>query len=594
MSITCYAHQFEMQPHAGQTSRQCLAAVRNEAAGWVQEVYRQKGRARLALPFNGSQISPRAGHEIRADQEECATHQLATLDWEFADQRDPSLTWRFSCVVACDAQVVQAALVVQLASLAPALRPLHYRIDESNPLAAFKISLLAKLLNGWPCRIEGQPVPTEAQLLGADQIEAFINESLVNPGRVLPVIVLAPDGEAPPDDDALGYLLGRVVGFAQVTALADQPAVDRLTQLLGAERSCEGGVRIYWPGFTRDAPSSYHIFRNFAQIKADPCSLGQSLYQSLSVYSSDCFHEGRLIRAARAALAADRAARWRAAATAAGRLPEAEAELQEARGARERFRQERDAAWQQVAALRSELADVCGQLAALQDAARPELTPGEEGFGEFAAELERAWDENERLRAEGEAVWRRVAELEADLRNSRDNLARLWEAQGAPEVPPLSPAGEQPLGTVADALRAAAAEFADVLTVWEDATHSAEQSLFASPAQVFRALRAIAEVGRDYFKAQDNGPPLGPVDQAFRGRVPFKYTAFESQTTLSLFGADRVFHHGEQSRQMQRHLTLGGGQPNNCLQIYFEFDDEARRVLIGYCGRHLRFYRQRT
>jgi hypothetical protein len=45
---------------------------------------------------------------------------------------------------------------------------------------------------------------------------------------------------------------------------------------------------------------------------------------------------------------------------------------------------------------------------------------------------------------------------------------------------------------------------------------------------------------------------------------------------------------------MQRHLTLGGGTTNNCLQIYFEFDDDSRCVLIGSCGRHLPYHHQRT
>jgi hypothetical protein len=99
---------------------------------------------------------------------------------------------------------------------------------------------------------------------------------------------------------------------------------------------------------------------------------------------------------------------------------------------------------------------------------------------------------------------------------------------------------------------------------------------------------------RAYFQSRNGGPPLGPLDQAFLRRVPFKYTSFESQTTLGLFGAERVFRHRGASRAMQRHLTLGGGTTNNCLQIYFDFDDATQRVLIGYCGRHLPYARQRT
>ena len=111
---------------------------------------------------------------------------------------------------------------------------------------------------------------------------------------------------------------------------------------------------------------------------------------------------------------------------------------------------------------------------------------------------------------------------------------------------------------------------------------------------MFRALQALAEVGRDYFQAQQGGPPLGPLDRAIRRRVPYKYSPTESQSTLSQYGSERVFHHLDRSGQMVRHLTLGGGNRNNCLQLYFEFDDTNRRLLIGYCGRHLPFVRQRT
>jgi hypothetical protein len=217
------------------------------------------------------------------------------------------------------------------------------------------------------------------------------------------------------------------------------------------------------------------------------------------------------------------------------------------------------------------------------------------GSEEWSAELERVWAENDRLMVEGEAARQRIAELEAELSTSQTNWALLRQGQPQGSEPANAPAADEPsVESVTAALRAAEETFGGILTVWEDAWRSAAQSRFSSPDKVFQALRAIAEVGRAYFGAQQGGSPLGPVEHAFANRVPFKYTAFESRTTVSFYGSERVFHHHQESRQMQRHLTLGGGTTNNCLQIYFEFDERARRVLIGYCGRHLRFSRQRT
>jgi hypothetical protein len=183
--------------------------------------------------------------------------------------------------------------------------------------------------------------------------------------------------------------------------------------------------------------------------------------------------------------------------------------------------------------------------------------------------------------------------LETDFRNYLDASALFGpddEAAAAKQSPPVA---EAP-GTVADALDRAAEHFPDTLEIWEEAKRSAEESSFGNPAKVYDALSAIAEVGRAYLHAREGGPPLGPIEHAFRRRVPFKYTSFESRTTMSIFGGERVFSHHGKKRQMRRHLTLGGGTTNNCLQIYFEFDEESKRVLVGYCGRHLPYSRQRT
>jgi hypothetical protein len=379
-----------------------------------------------------------------------------------------------------------------------------------------------------------------------------------------------------------------LLGLAQVAALANETAVRRLTELLGPERSCAGALgRIYWPGFTRDGPPAEHTLFRIEELRRQ--AKGQSMDTFLLINLFQLFaaryREGALLTAARLALERDRDA-WRRAAAAAER------DLAAAGEAEGRARQECDRLRQECATARQVIRSLQGDLAAARDAAAPARP---ETFDELAAELERAWDENRRLAAEAEATRQEAAELRAELRVHQENWALFREAQPVSALAPGSAGGHgRQFATVADALRAAADEFGDVLTVWEDAARAAAASPFGMPAKVFQALEAIAEVGRAYFLARDGGPPLGPVEHAFACRVPFKYTGFESQTTLSLYGAQRVFHHGERSRQMQRHLTLGGGTTNNCLQIYFDFDDDSRRVLIGYCGRHLPYHRQRT
>jgi hypothetical protein len=581
------AYQFEVQPRPGQTSRKCLEQVVEATFGWLSELLSGLGAAPVDLQGASAgpiRFSPLEGHEVCCDGDECATHQFVNLTWEFPEPKDPAFLWHFSAVAACDDRVVETALVIRVRPLSAALRELHYLLDSSNPLAALP-ALVFQLLSDWPCSIDGHAVPSRGRLLRTNLLGPFVRDTLLDPSRVLPVIMLNLDGPLNVDDAGLQKFQGQVAGLAHVVALANHTAALRLKELLGPERSCEGGaVRLYWPGFSRDAPPEAHPLKSAEEIRKMLArgSLEGQLQQVLAGFAARLFREGSVIRAARAALAADRDRQRQA-------LAEAEAELR-------RLRDEAEAARQQVQAVQAELADVRGQLTSLLEAPSPEPPKRWETFDELATELEKVWDENRHLRAECEEARRRAAELEADLRNYTDNWALFWETPAGQAARPdtLPPVDGRAFENVADALQAAAVECADVLTVWEDAVRSAELSPFPNPEKVFRALQAIAEVGRDYFKAQDGGPPLGPIDRAFYRRVPFKYTGFESRTTMGLFGTERVFRHQDQGRQMVRHLTLGGGTTNHCLQIYFEFDDAARRVLIGYCGRHLSFSRQRT
>lgn len=587
---TLITFQFELQPHPGDTTRQCLAAVRAEVSDWLRGLFRGAGVHDLHLSFDGVTRTPQPDHELRTDEQDCATHCLTSWEWEFPEPRDPRAVWRFSCLLACDARAVQIALVVGVRWRSFVLRPLDFPLDNRNPLCTLA-ALRDKLLHGWTCRIEGQPVPTRARPLRKNNVERFVREDLLNPTRVLPVVLLSLDGPLSSKADSLQAIQDQVLGLAQIAALLERPATERFMKLMGPAYTPDQVLRVYWPGLALDGTPQDHPYQDLAALHKNlhDGPLNALLVGFLAPVSAQQHGEGPVIRAARVALEAERGDRRRSDPAAAERLA---AELEQARQAQQRLQRESEVSGRHVRVLLDELADLRGQLTALRAALATAPARPDERFDELAAELERAWDENKRLRADWEGARRQLAELETDFRTYLDSSVLFEEAPGAADAP--TPAGGRSFATVLDALRAAAGDFADVLVVWEDAERSAEHSSFGAPAKVFQALEAIAEVGRAYFKARSGGPPLGPVDRAFLRRVPFKYTAFESQTTMSLFGGERVFHHRGQSRQMQRHLTLGGGNTNRCLQIYFDFDDATQRVLVGYCGRHLPYTRQRT
>lgn len=567
------AYQFELRPRAGQSSRDCLDAARDEIADWICDIYRTVGLSGVAIPFDGTCLSPHPTHELWSRQYDAGTHRLATVEWVWPEGEDPTLAWMLTCTLACDEKAVQVALVVQIVSRPFLLRPLYYVLRDDNPLA-FLPALANRLLQLWPGEVNGWPLATQARLLRANAINRFVRETLNHPERTIPLIVVNLEGPVRLQGNGLQAAQDRLLGLGQVVGLANSAAVKRWMQLLPEDLSWENcPARVYWPCVPQDVPQTHPLFAADAiNRQLQTASLDQVLLVHFLSYGAGRFREGELIRAARVAVEREHSS-WRGTASKAeGELQTLTAELRKSQEECERLRQESETVRQLLRSFQS---------------TRPQ------SFDELAAELEHAWDDNRRLTAEIETERQELAEMRAELRVHQENWNTFAAAAAGRPVAPTPPT-ERTFASVAEALHASAEDFADVLVVWEDAEKSAEASPFRTPAKVYRALQAIAEVGRAYFQARDGGPPLGPVERAFVCRVPFKYTGFESQTTLHLYGEARVFHHRNESRQMQRHLTLGGGDTNNCLQIYFDFDDTAHRVAIGYCGRHLPYYRQRT
>jgi hypothetical protein len=569
-------------PPVGTTPRACLDSVRDRIAWWICDVFRQNGMPGVAIPFDGTCLRPRHNTELWSDQQGCETHQFATLDWTIPSGNvDSTLRRCFTADLACDDRTVEVALQVHGLSSPFILRPAHFNLHANNPMVHVPI-LAGQLLQAWPCRVAGQVVWPGGRTLTSDKMDAFVQETLLNPERALPVVLLRVREPFRHDVAAFQTWL---LGVAEVAVVADDRGVTRLSALLGPQLGhVGGGLRIYWPGLTCHSNPADHPSLSHEELvqKVSAGQLEKSLLMRFHDSAGARFREGELIRAARQALTRDRVEWQRAATEASAAAQAALADARQARQDSDRLRQQADEAGRLLLESRARIQELQIRAAHLE---ANELIPALEG----------SWDANCRLLAELEASRRRVADLEQALRAHEENWAQLAVAyQGPSKLDEPSQERPRDFETTAEALQTAAAEFSDVLEVWEDAVCSAAASPYAVAAKVFQALKAIAEVGRSYFAAKEGGPPLGRIEQAFAGRVPFKYTAFESATTLSHHGQQRIFHHRGRSLQMQRHLTLGGGTTNNCLQIYFEFDDDSRRVLIGYCGRHLPYHRQRT
>ncbi len=136
--------------------------------------------------------------------------------------------------------------------------------------------------------------------------------------------------------------------------------------------------------------------------------------------------------------------------------------------------------------------------------------------------------------------------------------------------------------TILEALERAERVHGQYLIIWDSAREAATRSGSTRVEDVYDALEAVAHLSRAYFASPDRS--VGQLKDYFKG---FNFGLKESETTMGMHGHHRQFRHQGTSREMQRHLTIGKNNVVECIQIYFDADEQTGRFAIGYCGEHL-------
>lgn len=371
-------------------------------------------------------------------------------------------------------------------------------------------------------------IPTERVVVEEEHVELMVRGVLENEDRALPVVLVSRD---PHDNEPVvnvEALQKQLTGLAHVYEISREASFE-LTGLVGKVRSCfNGAVRLYWPGFDREGPYRRHTLYLPEDIREEG-SLRHQLFKTLSNVASAQFRKGKV---------------WR------------ELKRQAQRERRKEFRD-------------------------LREQVKDQETNPEEVFDEFAEEMEALRDENEWL-------VERVDQLEAEKANYEENLEVLRQQMGEEPEGVIEDIEEETeprnFDSVLDAVQKGKEEFDEWIHIWSDAEDAAEESPFSRPNEVYEALGAIAELAE--LDAQDSD--TGPWDKFFEERG-IKYAPNERQVTMGKYGGERIFHDRETDRrkEIQRHLTLGAGSREECVQIYFDREEGTDKFAVGYCGMHL-------
>jgi hypothetical protein len=524
---TVYAIQFRLTPHEGQAPEAVIEDVRSRVSSWVAGKYAALWGTQLTVPFDGSVAIPIAGHMLRSDRRTAGDGELLEMVWSHPHDRDPSSVWHTTVVAARHKDDVEFAAIVRIATVRMEMRPVGYALGRPR--------IVGELLDEYGTRINDWEVPTRSEVLKAADVDRFVGDILLAPGRCLPVLVITPE----PWSDRFLVDLERTFdalrGFAHVVGLESKWAAFKLTDVVQKELSCyNGAVRIYWPGFTLNAsPAQHRLYfpstLNYWRDSGLPFEA--RMFRMLAAISAFRFVEGPAIRAARQALGE----------TERAMVAQLAAQVREGRASQE------------------ELEAQCLEALDRIDA------------------LER---ERDRLKADLEAQRAAWSEMQHFVQSEQDQ-------------PPQAVAAEAQPQTVGDAVRRARDSASDAVLYLDSAIESADRSPFKNSQRVAELLEAVNVLAAKWKK---NGALGDSWEQAFKNMGFPDYKAKVSQTSGTKWKSDYEFVYRGKKRLFEKHVTLGSGQADTCLSVHWYLDEDEqekdkakknRRLVIGYCGRHL-------
>ncbi len=528
-----YGVQFQIKPEA-LSADQLLDSVQQDLGAWVRQWYQQWKSIDIDLPEPGKPLAPLPSHLIQVSEQRATSGEAVwKLIWRYPDNRDDTLFWETTALLALADGLVEFSLILKVGSAEFEIKPAQYWLGRPR--------IVRSLVEKYPCSLGDRLLHGGPMALGAEDVHAYVQETLTSAGRRMPVVVVSPQGPTASCLLSPEALADLVVGMAEVVVLKDRWATYSLSDEVSKIWSCyNGAVRVYWPGFRTPRDPSFHpiyLPEDLARMSRSWKGAENSIFYRLASISVVRLTEGSLTQKAVQVCEAERAAKRK------------------------------------------------GDLDALKMA----IDSGKADASLLKAKLEELQHE----RDEGLKV---IEQLQKEVEDNRIRINELeWEVQNLRERLPKEPVlpEEAPIGDVPTALLRAEDEMGDGLIFLQSAKESAAGSRYKDPEKVFQAFEALSEVGPLYFSSKKRRESIGPLEDLF-GKRGFKYASQDSPTTTGMFAEQRTFTYIGRRVLMSRHLTLGGGSRENCLQIYFEFDEKNEKVVVGYCGVHLDYAGGRT
>lgn len=190
--------------------------------------------------------------------------------------------------------------------------------------------------------------------------------------------------------------------------------------------------------------------------------------------------------------------------------------------------------------------------------------------------------------SEASHLLRRVHKLNEERRRSDGLAAPQIESEVEDDAGDAENSEPHRFVTIVDAVAEAERLFGSgrdaPLLILDSAYDSAAHSPYRRPDDVFRLLTALGETAKTWRSAN------GAIGRSFAGLLTERGFGEKSisQTAESRYRSDYTMAYKGEMVLFEYHWTLGSGNPNSCLSVHWHRDAEEKRLVIGYCGRHLR------
>jgi hypothetical protein len=171
------------------------------------------------------------------------------------------------------------------------------------------------------------------------------------------------------------------------------------------------------------------------------------------------------------------------------------------------------------------------------------------------------------------------------LRNQVESLNLAWRYRQIGGEEEIAPEPDSPVTTVLEAILRAKSENPAELVFGDDVEYGST-TLAADagpPEKIYDYLTTLADMTR-----RRRASPLG-TDMILWLKGRGLKASSESDTTLNSASEmrKRTWHDGRAKRPFEQHLKPSEGtSPDRCVRIYFDYDEEKTKTVVGWVGRH--------